>query len=153
MKKQELHDDAVQLAELTFNLLEGCHEKELRMAEKHGLTPAEFRCLRIFSLTEKSSNKEIAERMNLSPSRLSRVLDGLVQKGYMTRRIDAEDRRNMQVSLSKKGVQVVENLNIDYTKIHEEILANIDQSQHKNLIRGMSQLLTALNQWMGQTEK
>ena len=153
MKKQELHEDAVQLAELTFNLLEGCHEKELRMAGKHGLTLAVFRCLRIFSLTEKSSNKEIAERMNLSPSRLSRVLDGLVKKGYMTRRIDAEDRRNMQVSLSKKGVQVVENLNIDYTRIHEEILANIDQSQHKNLIRGMSQLLSALNQWMGQIEK
>jgi DNA-binding MarR family transcriptional regulator len=153
MKKQELHEDAVQLAELTFNLLEGCHEKELRMAETHGLTPAEFRCLRIFSLTEKSSNKEIAKRMNLSPSRLSRVLDGLVKKGYMIRRIDTEDRRNMQVSLSKKGIQVVENLNIDYTKIHEEILTNIDQSQHKNLIRGMAQLLSALNQWMGQTKK
>ncbi|MBL7994320.1 MarR family transcriptional regulator [bacterium] len=151
MKKQELHDDAVQLAELTFNLLEGCHEKEARLAKKHGLSPAEFRCLRLFGLTEKSSNKKIAERMNLSPSRLSRVLDGLVSKGYMTRKIDEEDRRNMMVSLSRKGVQIVENLNIDYTRIHQEILNNIEQAQHKNLIRGMSSLLTALNKWMDES--
>lgn len=151
MKKQDLEMNAGQLAELTFNLLEGCHEKETRLAKSHNLTPAEFRFLRLFGLTEKLANKDIAERMHLSPSRLSRVLDGLVKKGYMVRQIDPNDRRNMQISFSKKGVAVVEKLNVDYLRIHEEILANIEQDQHKNLIRGMSQLLTALNKWMDET--
>lgn len=151
MKKQELQNNAGLLAELTFNLLEGCHEKEIRLAKGHNLTPAEFRFLRLFGLNEKLANKDIAERMHLSPSRLSRVLDGLVKKGYMLRQIDPNDRRNMQISFSKKGIGVVEKLNVDYLRIHEEILSNIEQDQHKNLIRGMSELLTALNKWMDES--
>ena len=41
--------------------------------------------------------------MNLSPSRLTRIIDGLVQKEYIIREIDPNDRRNMKVSLSSQG--------------------------------------------------
>jgi DNA-binding MarR family transcriptional regulator len=72
--------EANQLADLTFKLLANCQEKEARLAEQYGLTQAEFRCLRLFGSKESSNNKAIAERMNLSPSRLTRIIDGLVKK-------------------------------------------------------------------------
>lgn len=40
----ELDKNAEQLANLTFNLLANCQEKETRLAEIHNLTQAEFRC-------------------------------------------------------------------------------------------------------------
>ena len=63
---------AEHLANLTFNLLARCQEKEAWLAEKHGLFQAEFKCLRLLGSDESLNNKEIAKRMKLSPSSLHR---------------------------------------------------------------------------------
>ncbi len=149
--KEEVSKNATKLADLTFSLLASCQEKENRLAEQHGLTQAEFRCLRLFSANETLNNKQIAERMSLSPSRLTRIIDGLVKKEYINREIDNTDRRNMCVSLSKKGVQIVELLNTAYVEIHQEILEDIEESQHQPLITAMTSLLSALQNWINRT--
>ena len=143
---------ASRLANLTFSLLANCQEKEVHLAELHGLTQAEFRCLRLFGTDESLNNKTIAERMNLSPSRLTRIIDGLVEKRYIRRQIDSSDRRNMKVNLSKKGKALVQQLNKAYVDIHEEILMDIDPSQHEQLIVAMTHLLEALEKWLEKTE-
>ncbi|MDR3628399.1 MAG: MarR family transcriptional regulator [Ignavibacteriaceae bacterium] len=146
--KEEISKNAGMLAELTFSLLATCQEKESRLAEQHGLTQAEFRCLRLFGTEECLNNKSIAERMSLSPSRLTRIIDRLVKKEYIVREINNTDRRNMCVSLSAKGVEMVRLLNQSYLDIHKEILENIDESQHTPLITAMTSLLTALKKWV-----
>lgn len=143
---------ASRLANLTFSLLANCQEKEVHLAELHGLTQAEFRCLRLFGTDESLNNKTIAERMNLSPSRLTRIIDGLVKKRYIRREIDSSDRRNMKVNLSAKGKSLVQQLNKAYVDIHEEILMDIHPSQHEQLIIAMTHLLEALEKWLEKTE-
>jgi DNA-binding MarR family transcriptional regulator len=147
----ELEQNAEQLANLTFNLLANCQEKEVRLAEVHSLTQAEFRCLRLFGSDETINNKAIAERMNLSPSRLTRIIDGLVGKEYIIREINPNDRRNMKVSLSKRGQLLVKQLNRAYIDIHKEILHDIEEDQHKPLITAMTNLLSALEKWISKT--
>lgn len=149
--EHELDKDATKLADLTFHLLANCQEKECRLAETYGLTQAEFRCLRLFGTTEIVNNKKIAERMKLSPSRLTRIIDGLVTKGYMTREIEPNDRRNMRVTLSPKGQAIVKELNKAYVTIHREILCDIDSDQHGSLIEAMEHLLTALEKWIAKS--
>lgn len=144
---------AERLANLTFSLLANCQEKEVRLATIHSLTQAEFRCLRLFGTDESVNNKKIAERMNLSPSRLTRIIDGLVEKEYILREIDPEDRRNMRVMLSKRGRQLVNQLNKAYVQIHNEILQDIEISQHEPLIVAMQHLLEALENWLKKPEK
>lgn len=139
---------AEKLANLTFNLLANCQEKEIRLAEIHNLTQAEFRCLRLFGSDEVMNNKSIAERMKLSPSRLTRIIDGLVKKEYVTREIDNNDRRNMKVSLSNKGKSLVNQLNKAYVDIHREILQDIEETQHAPLITALMHLLAALDKWL-----
>ncbi len=149
--KKDITSNASKLADLTFALLEGCHQKEERLADRYGLTNAEFRCLRLFNGKEILNNKELANRMSLSPGRLTRIIDGLVTKGYASRNIAKNDRRNMLVSLSKKGERLLTELNTAYITIHQEILQNIEQNKHNGLIEGMTQLLSALHKWMGRT--
>ncbi len=151
MSNKSTFSEANQLADLTFKLLANCQEKETRLAEQYGLTQAEFRCLRLFGTQESSNNKHIAEKMNLSPSRLTRIIDGLVKKEYMIREIDMEDRRNMRVTLSGQGIQIVERLNKAYIGIHREILDEIDEPQHKSLITAMTHLLSGLEKWIAKT--
>ena len=141
-------ENASKLADLTFKLLANCQEKEARLAENYGLTQSEFRCLRLFNKNDVLNNKQVAERMNLSPSRLTRIIDGLVAKGYIIRQIEPSDRRNMKVELSKRGKVIVQKLNDAYVNIHKEILEDIDRSQHKPLISAMENLLVALQKWI-----
>ncbi len=141
-------ENASRLADLTFKLLANCQEKEARLAENHGLTQSEFRCLRLFNKDDVLNNKQVADRMDLSPSRLTRIIDGLVAKGYINRQIEPSDRRNMKVTLSKRGKVIVQKLNAAYVKIHKEILEDIDKSQHKPLINAMENLLVALQKWI-----
>jgi len=136
------------LANLTFNLLARCQEKDARLAEEHRLLEAEFKCLRLFGVDETLSNKEIAKRMNLSESRLTRIMDGLVQKGYMKREIDKSDRRLMKLSLFRKGKMLTNKLNNGFIEIHSEILQDIDVSQHESLITAMENLNLAVEKWL-----
>jgi DNA-binding MarR family transcriptional regulator len=149
----DTHQTAEHLANLTFSLLANCQEKEVRLATVHNLTQAEFRCLRLFGTDESVNNKSIAERMNLSPSRLTRIIDGLVEKEYILREIDPNDRRNMRVMLSRRGKHLVNQLNKAYVQIHHEILQDIDTSQHEPLIVAMQHLLEALENWLKKPEK
>jgi DNA-binding MarR family transcriptional regulator len=144
-------ETAAKLADLTFKLLANCQEKEARLADKYGLTQSEFRCLRLFNKKDVLNNKQVAERMNLSPSRLTRIIDGLVVKDYIIRQIEPSDRRNMKVELSKRGKVLVTKLNDAYVNIHREILEDIDKPQHKPLINAMENLLGALQKWITRT--
>lgn len=146
-----IESNAKELADLTFSLLANCQEKEERLAEAHNLTAAEFRCLRLFNHDDIINNKSIAKKMNLSPSRLTRIVDGLVNKEYLVREIDPSDRRNMKILLSPKGSALVQKLNKAYIQIHQEILMDIDEQQHIPLIFAMKNLLSALEKWIAKT--
>ncbi len=144
---EQLRRHAEELANLVFQLLADCHEKESRIAERHGLTPAEFRFVRVFRKIESASNKDIAEKMGLTPGRLSRILDGLRRKHYVSRKEDPADRRNVLVTLTAKGKNLVESIETDYVQAHADILKKMNVP-HKDLVGGMSEFLTAVRQWL-----
>lgn len=143
---------AERLSNLTFNLLAKCQVKEAWLAEVHGLFQAEFKCFRLFGFDESLNNTQIAKRMKLSPSRLTRIIDGLVQKGYMKREIDQFDRRNMRVILSRRGKILTHKLDKAFVDIHYEILQDIDASQHESLITAMEHLHLAIEKWLQKPE-
>jgi DNA-binding MarR family transcriptional regulator len=141
-------DNAVHLANLIFEMLPICQKKQEKLAEEHGLFHTEFKCLRLFGIDEDINNKEIAKRMNLSPSRLTRIMDGLVKKGYMKREIDGSDRRNMKLSLSRRGKILTNKINDAYNDIHAEILKEIEVDKHESLINSIEHLHTSVENWL-----
>ena len=48
---------------------------------------------------------EISDKMAVSSARVAVILDGLEKKGFITRRIDSEDRRRIIVDLTKDGLK------------------------------------------------
>lgn len=136
------------LAAITFHLLARYEEHNTRLANERGLTESEFKCFRLFGSDKGLSNQKIAARMNLSESRLTRIVDGLVTKGYMSRQSDQKDSRRLNITLSRKGkafAQKIDKLNGD---IHLKILNDIKISQHKPLINVMDNLYSATEKWL-----
>jgi len=139
---------ASQIAELTFQLLANCQEKEARLAESFGISVSDFRTLRMFRTETELHTKTLVERVRVSNSRLTRILDELEGKKFLTRFLDPADRRSMIVRLTPKGVALVEKLENRYIAIHEEILEGIPEELHEPLLIGLQKLLKSLERWL-----
>lgn len=137
------------MAELTYTLLENCQEKQQYIAENLKLSVSEFKCLRSFRNEGILSVKELAKRMNLTSSRMTRIIDGLVEKGYVTRDFNPQDRRVIDVALTKEGTEITRKLNIDYVSIHEDILSHMQPSSRPAVIKALRELSEAMKAWIG----
>ena len=51
--------------------------------------------------------KDVAEFIGVSLPSMSKLVDGLVQRGYVERAADADDRRKVALSLSPKGQEAM----------------------------------------------
>ncbi len=139
---------AKRIAELTFELLANCHEKEERLAAQLNISGPQFRLLRYFRGEKRLPIKALVERMHLSGSRLTRILDSLEENGYLYRSIDPSDRRVITVTLSKKGIELSQALEENYLNFHKEILKDIPKEIQEPMIQGMQNMLSSLSRWL-----
>lgn len=138
--------DIEELSGLTTQLVNSCSEKESQLSEKLGLIHAELRCLYNLKPGEIVNNKTVAARMNLSTSRLTRIMDGLVTKGYVSRDIDPKMRRAVCITLTPKGEQIVKQLEMTYDDVYKYLLQNIDEAQYESVLAAVKSLLYKLNE-------
>jgi len=79
-----------------------------RMVAELDCTFSQVKMLFLLEDGGEHSVKEIAERLGLSLPAASRAVDGLIQRGYVSRRESATDRRSRLVALTGDGRAVVE---------------------------------------------
>jgi len=82
-------------------------EQELKQATDLSLNEALCLCHTGKGLGEPGM---MARELELSPSRLSRILESLEMKGLLERTISTEDRRSIMLQLSERGETIVEKL-------------------------------------------
>ena len=137
-----------QLVEITSDLFAKCGEKEHRHAAKYGVSSVEFRCIRVLLYHQVLTVNQLAKKMSLSSSRVTRIVDGLVDKKYVLRDPDPVDRRIFNISLSKDGKAIGQNLVKSYRKIHNGILSQIPEQDREKMIQMLKALDTAITRWL-----
>lgn len=138
---------AEKLADLTFELLDRCYDKQQIIAGAVGLTVAEFKVLRAFRTDNRLSGNVLSERVGLSGSRMTRIVDGLVSKHFVQREIGAKDRRTMEVSLTDEGKRVTRELRESYIHTHIDIMEFLPEGAGESVIRAMEKLRDAMRSW------
>ena len=82
----------------------------------HGLTFGDYEVL--VTLSEADDGRlrmcDLADGLGLSPSGLTRRLDGLVKAGYVARRPSVDDRRVTLATLTESGLEVMRNAAADH---------------------------------------
>ena len=136
------------LASLTTQLISSYEEKNSRLAIKAGLTGSEFKCLSLFGSAKVMNNTEIANRMNLSPARLTRIIDGIVKKGFMTKDYDTKDWRSVSIKLSRKGKLFVQKSDKLNEGLYFKILSEIKVTQHQSLVFAMEKISSSSKEWL-----
>jgi DNA-binding MarR family transcriptional regulator len=138
---------AESMADLTCELAKTCNDKENYFASLFNLTPAEFKCLRLFTKTNSLTIKTISILMNLTPGRITHILTSLEKKKFIKRKTDPYDKRNVIVTLTSNSEPFLKNVNANHIKLHEEILEDVDEKKQNEMIDAMKQLVDALRKW------
>ena len=139
---------AEQMADLTYELLENCQLKIERTAEKLDLTVAEFKLLRSIKEDELLSAGSLAKRMQLSSSRITRIIDGLVRKGLVLKGADGRDRRIVEIHLTPEGVKARDRLKSMYVTVHQDIINLLPSDAGESVISAMEKLRLATQEWV-----
>ena len=86
--------------------------------------------------------RELSAETGTRASTLTGVIDRLEDRGYLTRELDAADRRSFRLPLTKLGQAVAARVNAAVTDIERDALAGLSASQ----IAGFHAVITALRE-------
>lgn len=148
---EKFSDNAKVLAEITCEIARVCKEKENFFAAQYNLSPAEFRCLRLFTYTDSLTINRLTHMLKLTPGRITHILTSLEKKKYIVRKPNPKDKRHVTVHLTKKSKPLVKNLTNNYIRLHNEIFQNLSQKNRENILEALETLLGVLKDFTAAT--
>jgi DNA-binding MarR family transcriptional regulator len=128
-----------------FLLKRRCMFKIEDLCSETGLAPREMAAIESLEPEERVSGNEISRRMELSPSRGSRVVEHLIRKGYLVRESDPNDRRAVLLYLSERGVEQKRKIDTLKDDCEKLLRSQIPDEQIQVVRRGMEILLKSLS--------
>lgn len=124
---------------LRFNLLS--NKKLQDDLERLDLTPPQFYVLATIGYTGGIPFSEIGEKMMVTVSNLTGIVDRLEEKGLVTRERDAHDRRIVRVRLTEKGSKLYKNTTPLFEKSISQFFSPLSKSQQKELASLLRKLI------------
>ncbi|WP_308015662.1 MarR family winged helix-turn-helix transcriptional regulator [Streptomyces huiliensis] len=79
------------------------------------------------------AQRELAERLTIDPSDMTKVLDDLTALGHVERTRDPRDRRRLTVALSPAGAAELARLTDDALAVQDELLAPLTGRERERL--------------------
>ena len=85
---------------------------------------------------------QLSAETGTKPSTLTNVLDRLTDRGYLTRELDAQDRRSFRVTLTRQGTVTARQIAAAIADLESRALSGLSASQ----LAGFHAALTALEE-------
>lgn len=134
------------LVDLIIELKKSCMEDEKQIRTLCNISLAEYQGIMKINITERITCKILSKKMGLSPSRGSRIIDGLVRKGYILRMGNPEDRRSFVLSLSPKGVKIRKQIEQERSNCEYRIRKNLSLREVELIKEGLQLIVKVFNQ-------
>ncbi|WP_405454039.1 MarR family transcriptional regulator [Paenibacillus sp. HJGM_3] len=90
---------------------------------------------------------ELAARLGVEPSTLTRTLDLLVKNGLIDRQLNPDNRREVLIRLSDNGLSVLNKIHEKMIKGCAEILKHVPEQQMESMETSIQLLLTIMRQF------
>jgi len=113
------------------------------VAEDDGLTAAQMRVLRHVYLHRRPSVRSIADGLMVSPPAATQLVNKLVAKRLVARSERKEDRRVVDVRLTRRGREFARRLMQDRRKHLNRLLARMPAGSRQELARGLEAFIAA----------
>lgn len=103
----------------------------------------QWRVLVVVAARPRLSLQELATRLDVHPSTVTRLCDQLVAKGLIARQEHAVDRRFLVLTLTPQGRLLVSKVTDDRRQHIEGILAGMPETTRRRLVRAMRDFAAA----------
>lgn len=108
-----------------------------------GLTITQLRVLFLLRAEPQLSAGALAERLDVTPSTLTRIMDRLVRNSLIERVPAKDDRRLVLHSLSEAGSQLVEDTERRYHAKMDLVLSHLTDAQVSRIVEALRDLAAA----------
>ncbi len=112
--------------------------------DAHGLTVTQYGLLGYLKALDGIALGELAERLVMDPTTLTRTLRPMEKQGWVASTPDKDDARTRRVHITATGLATYRSAEPAWRKAQEKIATALGESDHKALARTIDHLLTAL---------
>jgi DNA-binding MarR family transcriptional regulator len=123
-----------------------------RVLENHGpgdLSLSQYRVLGLLSSGHERAG-DLAARLAVTKPTLTALVDGLVERGYVTRDTPAGDRRAVRVSITEAGRAAAESAGRAFREALDDVLGHCDDPD--SVLEALDRLRQALDaRWAART--
>jgi DNA-binding MarR family transcriptional regulator len=88
--------------------------------------------------------KGIAQKLDVAKSRVTKLVNGLMEKGMVEQIHDPKDARVKLISLTSAGKRKSEEIDAFLKGIHQELLLKMDHDERKNTLSYLELLRSAM---------
>jgi DNA-binding MarR family transcriptional regulator len=110
-----------------------------------GMTGPQARLLINLSVNEGENQGFYAERLDVEPISLTRMIDRMEESGLLERRRDPSDRRAWRVHLTPRAREVIEDVRSHVGPLQEMLLAGLTPAQRAALASSLEQVRANLS--------
>lgn len=118
------------------------HLDKIRIKMK--LSPSEFNGIISIDRNEKLTCQDLSNKMGLSPSRGSRVINKLISKGYLKEERNQLDKRCNFISLTADGLKVKKKIDGLFNECEAELQSKLTKDELKELMSSLKKLIKIL---------
>jgi DNA-binding MarR family transcriptional regulator len=119
---------------LIEEIVQCCKERTSFLSKKFDIPEAELRCLMLFGEERYLTAKGISQKLDVAKSRVTKIINGLLQKRLVESIDDPKDARIKLIGLTSKGQKRSRELT-DITKdLHQKLLLEFEPEQRKMVI-------------------
>jgi DNA-binding MarR family transcriptional regulator len=116
---------------------------------KHGLTAAQFEILQHVWRQDGLEQRILQERLGITSATLTGIVDGLVDRQLLTRRLSPEDARVKQLFLTDKGVALDTQVKAVLGHVQERLLEGFSSAEIALLQDWMQRMIANMGEPSG----
>jgi DNA-binding MarR family transcriptional regulator len=91
------------------------------------------------------SQREMAERLDLEKSTVSRLVYHLLELGLVVRHTNRADRRNYRLGLTEAGRMAAQRVADGYRRLHQKLVVGMSEEEAFALMTGLSALMRSID--------
>jgi DNA-binding MarR family transcriptional regulator len=135
-----LRMDAFDLQAALGELVQAHQFRDRKATCRHGISVTQFHALSSVAAHWAMPLNELAAELYLDKSTTSRVVDSLVEKGYVRRARDPDDARTLSLEPTQKGIALHSRIQRDLVQEMRNLIADDSPAVRRATIRAVTRL-------------
>lgn len=132
------------IIDLVCELKKKCVESDTQFSSELNLSDSEYNFIKALINCKDLESSSIAEKMNISLSRVSRIIEKMVKHGYIKRTINESDRRGIKLEITAKGEQLKQTVIAFRMSCEKRITEALEKEEVEALKRNLLTIIDIL---------